>query len=822
MLIFFLISYNTTAQVAGDLDTSFNPDDLGFGNGDKANSNVLSTAIQTDGKIIIGGFFTIYNGIIVNRIARLNTDGTLDTTFATGTGANEVVYSTAIQTDGKIIIAGNFTSYNGATANRIARLNTNGTLDTTFNIGTGVNIIVYSIAMQTDGKIIVVGDFTSYNGTTANRIIRLNTNGTLDSTFTIGTGANIVVSSINIQNDGKIIIGGAFTSYNGTTANRIARLNSNGTLDTTFNTGTGLNATVYSTAIQTDGKIIVGGFFTSHNGTTVIRIARLNTGGTLDTTFTTGSGASGDVRSIAIQTDGKIIIGGGFASYNSISVGRIARLNTNGTLDTTFTTGTRANSDVYSTTIQTDGKIIIGGIFTTYNGTTTNYIARLNTNGTLDATFTGTGASGDVRSIAIQADEKIIIGGGFTTYNNTIAHRVARINTDGTLDTTFTTGTGANTIVYSIAIQADGKIIIGGFFTTYNGTTANRIARLNIDGTLDSTFTSGIGANDFVTSTAIQTDGKIIIVGNFTSYNGTTANRIARLNTNGTLDTTFNIGTGLNATVYSTAIQIDGKIIIGGNFTMYNGVIATSIARLNTNGTLDTTFTTGTGANNSVLSTAIQTDGKIIIGGSFTTYNGTIANGIVRLNADGTLDTIFITGSGTSGIVRSTAIQTDLKIIIGGDFTTYNGTVINYIARLNTDGALDTTFASGTGANGSIYSTDIQIDGKIIIGGFFTGYKGIGRNRIARIHNSDVLSTNNFEFLSSLKIYPNPSTGIYNIVIDGNTTIEAYDFVGKQILHKKIISGTSQLDISNYNSGIYLLKVTNENNQSKTVKVVKQ
>src|SRR5690606_36450331 len=154
------------------------------------NNSVLSTVIQADGKIIVGGDFTSFNGTIINRIARLNTDGTLDTDFNPGTGFNYGVRSTVIQVDGKIIVGGGFTSFNGTIINRIARLNTDGTLDTDFNPGTGFSSGVYSTALQVDGKIIVGGDFTSFNGVSRGRIARLNTDGTLDTDFNPGTGVN--------------------------------------------------------------------------------------------------------------------------------------------------------------------------------------------------------------------------------------------------------------------------------------------------------------------------------------------------------------------------------------------------------------------------------------------------------------------------------------------------------------------------------------------------------------------------------------------------------------------------------------------------------
>ena len=249
--------------------------------------------------------------------------------------------------------------------------------------------------------------------------------------------------------------------------------------------------------------------------------------------------------------------------------------------------------------------------------------------GSNDPTFNpGTSANGDVSTTAIQADGKIIIGGDFTTYGGVNRTRIARLNTDGTLDATFNPGTGADAIVYTSAVQSNGKIIIGGDFSNYNGTGQKYIARLNTDGTLDGTFAIGTGTTGTIWTTLIQSNGKIIIGGNFTSYNGTARNNIARLNTDGTIDATFNPGSGANSYIRSVSVQSDGKIIIGGAFTLYNTVVRNYVARLLTNGGIDNTFLLSGGADNTIYSTAVQSDGKIIVGGVFSNFNSTASNHI--------------------------------------------------------------------------------------------------------------------------------------------------------------------------------------------------
>ena len=814
-LIVVILGFTTYAQ-PGTIDLTFNPTDVGSGN--SANNDVRTTSIQSDGKIIIGGSFTTYNGNARNGIVRLNTDGTLDTTFNPGSGVNGTVYTSAIQSDGKIIIGGDFTTFNSIPIKCVARLNTNGTLDTTFNAGLYPQIgsSVSTISIRIDGKIVIGGNF-SYNGINVKGIARLNTNGTLDATFNPGTASGGVYTSA-IQSDGKIIIGGTFTSYNGISINRIARLNSDGTLDTTFNPGTGANVDVNTISIQIDGKIIIGGVFTTYNGIARNKIARLNADGTLDTTFNPGTGADSSLYTASIQSDGKIIIGGGFTSYNGISRNGIARLNTNGTLDTNF--NPPSIGLVYTTSIQSDGKIIIGRYIIG--------IARLNTDGALDVTFDRVlgGANSGVYTSAIQSDGKIIIGGAFTFYNGVSRNGIARLNANGTLDATFNPGTGASSGVGTTSIQSDGKIIIGGGFTSYNGISRNGIARLNIDGTLDATFNPGTGVSGGVGKIFIQSDGKIVIIGEFTTYNGISRNRIARLNTDGTLDATFSPGIGPNSYLYTASIQSDGKIIIGGAFSSYNGISKLRIARLYSNGVLDSTFNPPTGMNSDlVFTTAIQSDGKIIITGRFTTLDGILRNNIARLNTNGTLDATFNPGTGTGNVLRypfTTSIQSDGKIIIGGDFSSINGVSRNNIARLNTDGTLDAIFDPGTGADNKVFTTCVQSDGKIIIGGDFTSYNGFGKNRIARINVGTALSNNVFD-KSTMVIYPNPSNGIFTLQtneMDATKSISIYTLLGQKIYDSVISSNETTIDISNQPKGVYIYKVCGLEGETKSGKLV--
>ena len=344
---------------------------------------------------------------------------------------------------------------------------------------------VYAMAQQPDGKIIIGGNFTSINGQPRNHIARLLPDGTLEGldTFNPGSGASSQVNCIALQPDGKIVIGGNFTSINGQSRNRIARLNPDGTLEgtDTFNIGTGPNGFVYAVVVQPDGKIILGGSFNNVNGQSRSRIARLTSAGAVESSanFNIGAGANNVVRALAVDAAGRILVGGQFTQFNNQSRGRIARLGAIGALESTatFNPGTGAapaNSMVRAFAIQPDGKILATGDFTTFNGISRSGIVRLHSNGNVEsnATFNpGIGASASVNSLCLQADGRILIAGDFTSYSGAASPRIALLNPDGTQvsDTLFSSGGGANDSIWDVTQTVDGAILAAGEFDDFDG-----------------------------------------------------------------------------------------------------------------------------------------------------------------------------------------------------------------------------------------------------------------------------------------------------------------------------------------------------------------
>ena len=862
---------NRLARVGADgtLDTTFQVD---------AEGRPLVSLVQPDGKVIIGGSFTTVGGLTRNYLARLNTDGSVDASYVPA-APNGRVLAVVRQADGKLIIAGTFTLIGTTARSYLARLNTDGSLDTTYN--TNPSGQVGALALQADGKVLIGGNFTSLNaivttitpgaavGTTTSTstdgsatlttsttvattggvtttvksttyfrgyLARLNTDGSVD---TFNPGASSTVSSIVLQSDGKILLAGAFTAFTpnagtgSTSRSFIARLNADGTLDTAFTPL--VNARATALALQSDGKIIVGGQFTlfqppgatstTVNGvvtSTAItrnRLVRLNADGTVDAAYAPNV-IDGVVLALALQSDGRLVVGGSFKGIQSAGDATwtlrkyAARLGTDGKLDLTFNldlseaNGNRVDSLALQSIVTagvTEQKILLGGSFVSLAPIganariSANHYVRINANGTLDSAFnpgTGGASGGVIAAMALQSDGKIVAVGAFADIGGTRTTNVARFNAEGAADTTFassldadgpiaavlhrsdtapvpTQGNGLAWLnsdgslrtafapsvrltgtIRAVVTQPDGRVLLGGSFTNPAGTTGNHLVRIAADGTLDTSFSPAPNAD--VSAITLQPDGKILVAGSFSAIAGGTRNFIARLNANGTLDTTFD--PNASARVNAIVLQTDGKVVLGGAFTTLqpNGATATTarnyLARVETNGALDTAYNPAPSATVSAL--LLQPDGMVVAGGSFTSFTpnaattATTRNYLARIKTDGTLDTF---DPSASGAVSALAAYLDGKIIVGGAFNTFSPNSIgntnfrNYIARLNADGTVDSNFDPNT--NGPVNAVAVESSGAVVFGGTFTALQANGateataRNRLARVDFSGALDT---------------------------------------------------------------------------------
>src|SRR5436190_1472194 len=489
-----------------------------------------------------------------------------------------------------------------------------------------------------------------------------------------------------------------------------------------------VNGTVYAVVVQSDGKIVIGGDFTSlspNGGGLVTRkyIARLNPDGTVDDAF--DPNATSIVRSLALQADGKILVGGIFGTIGGQSRNHIARLDATTGLADSF--DPNANNTVTSIAVQADGKLLVGGDFNGANsigGQTRNRLARLEATTGLADSF-DPNANNSVASIAVQANGRILVGGLFGSIGGQPRNCIARLDaTNGAADSF---DPNPNSTVNAITVQTDGKVVAGGFFTSTGGQARNRIVRLEIDGRLDRTLNNPSVVGTFVFATALQEDGKILLGGDFTTVLGVARNYIARLNTDGTLDTGFD--PNASDIVTAIAVQANGKILVGGALNSIGGQPRNHLARLDPATGLADSFNPN--INDFVTAILVQTDGKILAGGRFTTIGGQTRNRIARLDpATGLADSF---DPNASGFVASIAVQSDGKILVGGNFGTIGGQPRLGLARLDPTTGLADSF--NVNSDGTVSAIAVQTDGKILVGGYFTNIGGQSRGLFARLTN---------------------------------------------------------------------------------------
>ncbi|HWU51687.1 MAG TPA: hypothetical protein VN153_02630, partial [Tahibacter sp.] len=447
-------------------------------------------------------------------------------------------------------------------------------------------------------------------------------------------------------------------------------------------------------------------------------LARLLADGALDTSFVTPDwsqgGGSPTVTAILLQPDGKVVMAGYWRAPSMLTTIVLARFNADGSPDAGFVNPV---VDSYYSTITTlaldkDGKLLVGGKFTSVAGVAQTGIVRLNGDGTLDAGFHAD-VDADVMTIQPQPDGKILIGGWFGTVNGVGRTRIARLDAQGQLDTGFVPALTDDVFlnVQNIALQADGSMAIAGFADGYMG----HVGRLNADGTTDPSLE--LTADGPIAGLGQQADGKLLVTGDFGTIAGGTRQRLARLQADGTLDAGFSVN--VDGAINSVAQLNDGRLLITGPFTTVDGVARASLALLRADGSLDTSYTLQPPGGYNVVSTLTrQADGRIVLGGNFDRLGShSIPGGVARLNADGTWDSGFV---GPVLDVKDLAVDPQNRVLaVGPIFAKQYGFV-----RLRTDGTEDASFVLPQdlmwGLFDQVERLAVQADGSILLAGPFT------------------------------------------------------------------------------------------------------
>ncbi len=804
-----------------------------------ANAIVHTTAVQPDGRVVVGGSFTALGAYARNRIGRVFADGTVDSQF--NPNANGDVYCILQLPDGKLLVGGAFTTLGGRTCKYLGRLNADGTLDTNFT-ATAAGAI-YCLAWQYDGQILAGG---------VNKLMRFGMNGTVDTTFNPvvgGTIYSIVAQDITPVAETGIVIGGSFMSIAGGGRQNLARLKYSGQLDTYFNTP--VTGTIYAMASM-GGGVVIGGQFSKVGQTTRVNLARLDLLGLLVDSF--DPGANNTVYSLTLQTDGGILVGGAFGTLGGVQRSYVGRLFANGSIDPLFNPG--ANQTVYSLALQADGRLIAGGLFTSFSSAARKYLARLDATNDIAQSLTvaggritwvrggalpyvdevmfeqyvqGTGwvplgagervnngwqvtgtvssdatlrawgkasggRGGGSGSIIQYATGPVVIltqplgrnitgpattvlsveagGAGPFTYQwyrngvpltgatdsvfpsaTTGSYQVTVCNPWGCVQSEVATSWRFNSVetaarpnpdnsVYALALQADGKVLLGGAFSVLWGNARPFLARLNVDGSFDTNFDANVGGT--VLCLAVQADGRILMGGTFTNVGGVPKYCLARLNEDGTPDTGFTAnaaGGAFGTAVYCLSPQSDGKLLVGGSFGSISGQPRTCLARLQSDGSADSGFVPGSNLHpdrevNSILQAP---GGLIMVGGKFAiTPNAYQTYMWVQPNGS-------YAGSGypvpmlLSSAVYAMLSQPDGKVILGGYDVRIDSGSGRMLARLNADHSPDTTFSAS--ADGPVFCFAAQADGNILVGGAFTMLNGVSRLGLGRLTADGALDT---------------------------------------------------------------------------------
>ena len=710
-------------------------------------------AVLSTGKVVATGMpsYNSYNNNQQNplpgRFICLNKDFSVDEGFVQGSGFNNYSFAVAAQADDKVLVGGYFTTYNGTPVQKITRLNSNGTLDNTFqfsNAGFNSTYDLFSInkitniLVQPDGKILVAGDFLirkhAANFQVTN-LMRLNADGSVDMTFK-AFGSN-ELDVIAVQPDGKVL-GLDIMGYGSNIQVSLTRYLASGAVDSSFSTGGGFSNVSnscstygYQIRVLQTGKILISGCFAEYNYNNVFEgFIRLNPDGTLDTTFTPPAG------SFIVQPDETLVM---IKPNYLLNTTEMVHTDTNGIVQETYTIPIEPNTFLEAFQASGDNEVVArmrvqrvinSQIFTYYK------FIHLDLQGNLKTEEQKTTHYGGKKILQKSDNEFLILGRLQNRGNRKYHNGVKRICGNGTLAyhenlfngpaiSALADPEGDKNLFRDGVLMPDGKLVV--LQEYYSGPSDNtqlfKLIRYNTDFSLDTTFNYYISAD--IRAMLALPDGKLLI-----AYE----NHLEKLNTDGTPDNSFQVNADFNGSINTLKLLSNGQILVGGGFSNYLDAPAGRIARLNPDGSLDTSFN-ASGIWLFVSAMDLQSDGKIIIGGKVL-YNslGTGVYNLARLNSDGSLDDSFVKALYTNDrYPRQVVVQPDNKILVIQRPQQYT-TADCEVKRFNSDGTLDTSFDTGSGfTGGEVNSILLQADGKIMVAGDFTKYNGIFCNGSVRL-----------------------------------------------------------------------------------------
>lgn len=756
---------------AGSLDTSFNARTGVLTEQPLAQETELDhLLLEPNGDVLIYGGFRLVQGQARRGLARLRPNGSLDPGFAPELHGT-MVHAVVRQTDGKLIVAGNFTAVGTRLRTHLARLEPDGSLDESFYPESAVaHGEIHSLALQPDGSILAGGEGLTAGERTDLALVRLTAAGSVDASFTWSPSRQTIVTRIALQRDGKVLVAGLDRADGGWWKPFLIRLTDSSSLDPAFVPLALESGRIASIMIETDGRILVGGVLNIPGQRAGLGLLRLEPDGRIDAGFVSEvwlyDAVNCDVRAMAVQEDGCILVGGRFDLLNGKPHTLAARVTPDGSLDESFQASiykypeTGEGEFVSSMAMQPDGRLLIAGYLTLINGHSVNSIARLHTDccdcpgvisliaaryyadeaaGTAEIAVARAGDLG--RAVAVefaigiypfQPPGSATPGSEFAAGNATVvfgadeSEKVIRVpimdDQMAEPNECFTVTLHSPAGDATLGLVTEATVVIVDDETASRAGNADRAFDVKID-----VEEMGAGVSDLL----LLPNGDLLMAGVFTNVNGVERQGLARWRADGSLDLKF--APSVHGRIRAVALLDDGQILIGGDFDVVNGVARAFLARVNPDGLLDDAF--GPQLDGPVLAVARQPDGQVVVGGEFRLVNGSPANGLVRLEANGELDASFEVGSGprfseSRGLVSHLLVELDGKVLVGGVFTHFNAVRRQHFARLNRDGSVDTQFDPEVTRTGSgLYAIALQPDGKILVSGHFSlrGERGLIR-----------------------------------------------------------------------------------------------
>ncbi|MBX2981026.1 MAG: hypothetical protein KF905_17185 [Flavobacteriales bacterium] len=796
LVLLFLAPLFATAQSAGSVDLGFLPGDAGYGTGVGGSSHPdgNKVVVLPDGKMMVGGFQVAHNLSATRNVMRLNTDGTVDPTFNMPYDNNARCF--AMQPDGKVLVGG---------VGLLKRFNTDGSPDPSFEDPGALltpmpGSFVYpegtvlDLHVLADGSIMASGAFSMVGGAPTCGLVRFTAQGWIDAVADLGYALEQPVHAFVVnETTGKVFATSAdFVLPFSPFSTPLVRFNADLSLDVMV---TGLLGYIYRMVLQPNGGILFAGDASAWLGSYAVDgIGRLNPDGTLDMSFSPpvlGPGMLYQPMGLAVQADNKAVVGGLFTLVDGAPREYLVRLAPDGSLDNTFDIGLNdpakvdnefAHSMISAIAVQADGRIVTAGQTYYFGNRARRGMARFMPDGALDNGFNPSlGASDPVRALVRRPDGRIIVGGDFSAIGDSARGCIAQLLPDGTVDPDFPSGAGvgrapfADGSVRCMILLPDGRLLVAGRFLRFHGQDVSSVLQLLPDGSLDPAFQPPT-VNGIVESMALQPDGRILLGGTMSTVQGEPRRRVARLLPNGALDTDFDPGPGIDpqvSSVNSMLVLPDGRILLGGSFSSYAGVPASNIVRVLATGAIDPTFSASPGANGRVEDMLLMPNGDVMLAGSFTAFNGSTRYNVARLDPDGALTPWIAFGlpAHPQGM-RTLALQSDGKLLVGGHASGAGSSPQSSgVVRVLPGGGIDDTFDVGDGFGYMLPGTPFPAvyvllpdgQGGIIVGGNFTAVDGTGRNFIARLYQGLSVGTAGSDVASALDLFPSPTDGLLHV-----------------------------------------------------------